>query len=140
MMSRQYDELVTMLSDMCDDENEIPGYPGYHATKDGDIIEKGSDRSYLVNPHKGDKQGHLNVRIKGNPGEAKEPYIHRLVAKTHIPNPDNLPIVRHLDDDPTNNSIDNLAWGTQKDNHEDCVRNGHFKPFTPEAREKAFFS
>lgn len=136
-MSRQYDERVTMLMDMCTEENEIPGYPGYYATEDGDILRKGEDRAFEVRPHKGDKQGHLNVRIKGNPGEPKEPYIHRLVAKTHIPNPNDFPIVRHLDDNRSNNGVDNLAWGNQKDNHDDCVRNGNYKSFSKEAREKA---
>jgi hypothetical protein len=31
---------------------------------------------------------------------------------------------RHLDGDATNNSIDNLAWGTAKDNYEDRIRHG----------------
>jgi hypothetical protein len=33
-------------------------------------------------------------------------------------------IVRHLDDDLMNNSADNLAWGSHKDNAEDRVKNG----------------
>lgn len=31
---------------------------------------------------------------------------------------------RHLDDDCSNNQVDNLAWGTQTDNMQDAVRNG----------------
>lgn len=42
--------------------------------------------------------------------------VHRLVAQTFIPNPDNLPIVLHLDNDPSNNNLDNLKWGTKKEN------------------------
>jgi hypothetical protein len=47
--------------------------------------------------------------------------VHRVVAQAFIRNPDNLPVVRHLDDNPANNCVDNLAWGTQKDNMRDCA-------------------
>ena len=41
---------------------------------------------------------------------------HRLVATTFLPNPDNLPIVNHIDGDKSNNNIDNLEWVSCKDN------------------------
>lgn len=50
--------------------------------------------------------------------------VHRLVAEAFIPNPKNLPLVRHLDDDPSNNRVKNLAWGTQTDNMQDCIKHG----------------
>jgi hypothetical protein len=33
-------------------------------------------------------------------------------------------ISRHLDDDRTNNKLENLAWGTPKDNSNDAIKNG----------------
>ena len=48
-------------------------------------------------------------------------YVHRLVAENFIPNPSDYPIVMHLDDDPTNNYIDNLQWGTLKMNTQDMI-------------------
>lgn len=39
-----------------------------------------------------------------------------MVAEAYIPNPNNLPIVMHLDDNPLNNIVSNLKWGTHKEN------------------------
>lgn len=49
---------------------------------------------------------------------------HRLVAEAFIPNPQGLPLVRHLDDHPRHNWADNLAWGTHTDNQLDACHNG----------------
>ena len=42
--------------------------------------------------------------------------IHRLVAKTYIENPNNLPQVNHIDENKLNNDVSNLEWITQKEN------------------------
>ena len=43
-------------------------------------------------------------------------YVHRLIAEAFIPNPDNLPMVNHKDEDGTNNLICNLEWCTREYN------------------------
>lgn len=45
--------------------------------------------------------------------EVKQEYTHKLVSKAFIPNPDNLPEVNHIDEDKTNNRVDNLEWCTR---------------------------
>ena len=42
--------------------------------------------------------------------DGKRYKIHRLVAQAFIPNPNNLPIVNHKDENPKNNCVENLEW------------------------------
>ena len=63
--------------------------------------------------------------------------LHKMIAEAFIPNPHNYPEVRHLNDDSSDNCIENLAWGTQLDNVRDSIRNGTFRYFTDDDRELA---
>lgn len=54
----------------------------------------------------------------------KKPYyVHRLVAETFIPNPENKPCVDHIDRNPANNHVDNLRWVTYSENNYNSNRN-----------------
>jgi hypothetical protein len=54
-------------------------------------------------------------------------YIHRLLAETFIPNPENKPQVNHKDGNPLNNQLDNLEWVTCKENLHHAWDNGMCK-------------
>lgn len=49
---------------------------------------------------------------------------HRLVATAFIPNPLNLPCINHIDNDPTNDAIENLEWCTFRHNTRHAIKAG----------------
>ena len=60
--------------------------------------------------------GYIQVQLWKN-GEKKNLLVHRLVAQTFIPNLDNLPQVNHIDENPSNNKVENLEWCDAKYNN-----------------------
>ena len=114
--------------------DNIPGYPGYHISKRGriysrwDVNGKGilNKRYHLKQPHlnKKGKKGRYIIGLS-QPGLGTTKWlVHRLVALVYLPNPEGLPYVCHKDNVPTNNSVNNLYWGTQKDNMSQASKEG----------------
>ena len=68
-----------------------------------------------------DKSGYIVCNI-----HRKKQYVHRLVAKAFLPNPERKPQVAHIDGDSTNPHVLNLRWSTQSENEMDKKRHGTF--------------
>ncbi len=85
---------------------------GYHVESDGTVKSPFSQKAGYVA-----KTGYVYVTVEFEGGDVKIP-IHRLAAYQKfgdlIFNTGN--VVRHLDGNPSNNSYDNLALGSQSDN------------------------
>lgn len=104
---------------------DIDGHPGYQVSNDGKVRSRINNRHGLCDAYHElkpcvTKRGYKSVQL----GRANRQSVHRLVASAFLPNPEQYPMVRHLDDNPGNNHVDNLAWGTQTDNMRDCVKHG----------------
>ena len=57
-------------------------------------------------------------------GKKKTIRVSHLVADAFLPPKSSADqVLRHLNDDPADNRIENLAWGTYKDNTQDAIRN-----------------
>lgn len=73
-----------------------------------------------------------NLRVTDNGYQVvseghKDLYVHRLVCRAFIPNPENLPCVNHKDGNKLNNDVSNLEWCTPKQNSIHAVVNGLIK-------------
>lgn len=97
----------------------------YHVTRDGKvyrlktqgwelrklkIVTKGNRKSYRIRIHVADKKVDRHFSVS------------RLVAMIYIPNPHNYPCVCHRDNNPLNNKVSNLYWGTQRMNIQQALR------------------
>lgn len=68
-----------------------------------------------------DRKGYPRVKLTKD-GKHISFDVHRLVALTFLDNPDNLPCVMHIDDNPKNNNFKNLKWCTHLENMRDMYK------------------
>lgn len=115
-----------------DQVHPIPFAPGYYVSEDGQVFS-GKRGAFRQLKSWANEHGHRKLRLSVG-GEGVTEYVHRLVAITFIgPPPEIHHEIRHLDGDPTNNAVWNLAWGTHKENMQDAVRHGrHISQRHPE--------
>lgn len=107
-------------------EDNIPGFIGYHITKDGELysrrIERSPNKFGKWRKLKLSKKSRVKVRLyKGRVGYTLS--ISRLVALVYVynPNPSKFKGVMHLDNNPLNNNYKNLQWGTHSMNIQQMI-------------------
>ena len=90
----------------------IPGFEEeYGISEDGEVYSYRLKRFLKTTLDK----GYYRVSLTKDEKSCLK-FIHRLIAETFIPNPDNHPFVDHIDRDPKNNSLSNLRWATNQQN------------------------
>ena len=101
--------------------------PGLYVSVDGDIFELRNNNWVQLRIYHSLSKNHKYRRayfyFRGGIRS-----VSRLVAKVHIPNKYNKPYVGHKDNNRENNKVENLYWCTHKENTQQCIRDGRFKP------------
>ena len=94
---------------------DVVGYEGlYQVSNLGRVKSLGFDKWHKGRILKQSFDGKGNYLFVGlhKDGETKQKNVHRLVAETFIPNPNNLPCVNHINEIKTDNKATNLEWCT----------------------------
>ena len=111
---------------------DIEGYEGlYQVSNFGNIrsletiAPSGKFVKQIIRKQSKDKDGYCIIGLNKNKSQ-KTYKVHRLVAKSFIDNPNNLPEINHKDEDKTNNKVSNLEWCNSKYNLTYGARKGMF--------------
>lgn len=125
---------IRPIRDDADAWFDIPGYEdAYQINREGNVRSKprqvnspacGGARTITARP--------ISVRtVKGYPaftpcvgGKKRTLYLHRIMARLFVQNPDGKPHVNHIDGNKENFSPDNLEWCTHKENMRHAFESG----------------
>ena len=92
-------------------------YPSYKVTKSGKVFSY--RQGNILKPLSSvlDSSGYPIVKLYDDTNKKRTIAVHRIVADTFIPNPNNLECINHKDENKTNNSVENLEWCTKSYNN-----------------------
>lgn len=93
---------------------DVVGYEGKYKVSN-------MGRVYSLNKEKymrccNDKRGYARLILRKD-NKSYGNLVHRLVATAFLPNPSNYKEINHKDENPSNNTVDNLEWCTKKYNN-----------------------
>lgn len=112
---------------------DIRDFPGYQVSNTGKVRSRIRGGRYGLHYYdewhelKPTETGWHNKYYRVNlrkDGKMFSKPIHRLVAENFIENPDGKAFVCHKDDNGHNNNVENLYFGTPKENTRDAINNG----------------
>ena len=111
----------------------VPGFEFYEVSDHGhvrslDRIARsrwGTDKRVRGKVLRQCSQGRYLVVTLYRDGKPKMFMVHRLVLMAFVGPCGDGQEGLHFDDDPINNRLDNLRWGTPRENALDCIRNGN---------------
>ena len=112
----------------------IKNYEGLYEVSDTGLVRNSKGQIRSAKPNKNVQYLQIDL-YKQNIRTHK--YIHRLVAETFIPNPNNLSEINHIDGNKQNNLVSNLEWVSKKENAEHAIRTG-LKTYKTRLSEEKF--
>lgn len=102
----------------------LENYPGYYAEKDGHIYStrNGILRQLPERIHKGYYR--VNVRDGSTPAKKYAIPVHKLILEAFVGARPPGYVCRHLNGNAFDNRLENLCWGTPKENAQDAATHG----------------
>ena len=91
---------------------QVVGFENYEVSYCGEI--RNANTNHLLKSYF-DKGGYERVSLYKD-GKPQHFFVHQLVAKAFIPNPENKSCIDHIDTVRTNNTVSNLRWVSRKEN------------------------
>jgi transposase len=95
----------------------------YFVSRTGEVVSDYKNQDKKVLKVFITKHGYHYVKLWIN-DKTKAEFIHRLVARAYIENPEHKPEVNHTDGDKANNCVENLEWVTSQENKQHAITNG----------------
>lgn len=93
---------------------KVDGYDGYYVSGDGKVY---SEKQGVFLDQCLDSYGYCVVTLySGSRNSRTTKKVHQLVAKAFLPNPNMYETVDHLNNDKTDNRVENLEWCTHSEN------------------------
>jgi DNA-directed RNA polymerase specialized sigma24 family protein len=100
---------------------QFEGYEFYSVAEDGTVINRNTGK--VLKPDL-NYTGYKRVTLWCKEFGRRREFVHRLVAIHYIDNPDNLPMVNHIDGVKINTHYTNLEWITCRGNTNHAFRTG----------------
>lgn len=124
MARRLMTEHLVHIKNIKEEMKLIDGSETDYITPSGQVYKDYGNNMYYPKANFQNKaNGYIYCNITFPDGQ-KQRRIHVLLAKAFIPNPNNYPIVMHLDNDKTNYKLNNLKWGTISENTQAAFDDG----------------
>jgi hypothetical protein len=113
---------------------DIPGYEGWYQVSNLGRVKR-LKRTYVARGVKYVKEkeyilqlctntkGYYQCFLTNNGEKRRECRVHRLVAEAFIPNPENKPMIDHINQIKTDNRVENLRWVTNGENQLNTQKN-----------------
>lgn len=114
MAARKMTNKLINRADIKEEMKLINGSLTDYITPSGEIYKDYGNNKFF---HKAQflNHGYWYCNITYKEGQ-RQRRVHILVAEAYVPNPENLPIVMHLDSNKENKHFSNLKWGTISEN------------------------
>ena len=129
MTNEEFIESITLDGE---EWRDVVGYEGdYMVSNLGRIVvlsrlvnrkhRNGKDANYVIKPHICSTSISPSTNYRRmtfvREGVKDTQLVHRIVAEAFLPNPNEFPVVDHINDNPKDNRSCNLQWCTQKTNN-----------------------